>query len=317
MNNKLFARIAAAAVGVSMLSTFVFADEKEINNFPVQTVSSIKAMDEAAINLNVDLGDFSNQNQLTMMAYVVAGDTLITNLPEPASADIIALDQIGGGTGKNFGEVKILTTNLVEGKKIAVKLGGTNGDLLKALIEEGTSAEKVKITFVNGDNEPVVLEVNKGESFDLSAVEAPTLEVDSSLTDYAMVILGKKFDFVGWVDDEDNDVTSLPAVNNDITLTAKYNTNMVYGDADGDGFADDTDFFGLDWFIDNEENYDDCYFGVPIYPGITTVTGDLDGDGFADDTDFFGLDWFIDNEENYDDCYAQNPIYFINRKTAK
>lgn len=150
MKNKVLARIAASAISVAMLGTAVFAADPAISKDETSaTLSFLVGTDNADISINAD------ENQITMMAYMVDAtinevETTVENMPEYGAAgagEMIALDQVGGAAG--FGEVPVDVTKLAEGKKIAVKLGCTSGTVSKFLI--ALSADQETIAFTFGD----------------------------------------------------------------------------------------------------------------------------------------------------------------------
>lgn len=112
MNNKFIARIAAVAIGATMLSTAVFAsagvtlgDDKDKLNFT---------------------GTTSSDTYVTMMAYATDTDLTDANVGENSYSDgdvMIALEQVAGTTGLDD-TVKIDSSKLSGKKNIVVKIGG-------------------------------------------------------------------------------------------------------------------------------------------------------------------------------------------------
>lgn len=138
MNNKLFARIAAAAIGATMLSTAAFAADATINksgtlNFTGTAVAS-------------------GQDYVTMMAYTLAekpaDGAAIPDYDDKAN-EMIALEQVAAATG--LSSVSFDSTKLGTAKAVAVKVGG--GDSLALDVALPLAADPTAFTkyFVNSD----------------------------------------------------------------------------------------------------------------------------------------------------------------------
>lgn len=154
MNNKLFAKIAAAAVGVSMLSTFVFADTA----VPTIANGELSFMNGETNIIAATVKD--NAEYVTMMSYLIskadkdAWDAATEKVvPAPVDSNIIALDQVKAtDLTTQLASVKLLESKLtVEGYPAAVvRTGDSNGGgntWVIALAEDGKS---YKITFIAG-----------------------------------------------------------------------------------------------------------------------------------------------------------------------
>ena len=148
MNNKLFARIAAAAVGVSMLSTFVFADAPTIANGELSFMNGETNIIAATVK--------DNAAYVTMMSYLISAEekaAFNTNgtIPTPVDANIIALDQVGRDSLSQLNSVKLLASKLDGTNPAAVvRTGDSNGGgntWVIALAEDGKS---YTITFIAG-----------------------------------------------------------------------------------------------------------------------------------------------------------------------
>ena len=150
MNNKLFARIAAAAVGVSMLSTFVFADTA----VPTIANGELSFMNGETNIIAATVKD--NAAYVTMMSYLISAEekaAFDTNgtIPTPADANIIALDQVGFDSLSQLNSVKLLASKLDGTNPAAVVRTGDSNDggntWVIALAEDGKS---YTITFIAG-----------------------------------------------------------------------------------------------------------------------------------------------------------------------
>ena len=150
MNNKLFARIAAAAVGVSMLSTFVFADTA----VPTIANGELSFMNGETNIIAATVKD--NAAYVTMMSYLISAEekaAFNTNgtIPAPVDANIIALDQVGLDSLSQLNSVKLLASKLDGTNPAAVvRTGDSNGGgntWVIALAEDGNS---YTITFIAG-----------------------------------------------------------------------------------------------------------------------------------------------------------------------
>lgn len=150
MNNKLFARIAAAAVGVSMLSTFVFADTA----VPTIANGELSFMNGETNIIAATVKD--NAAYVTMMSYLISAEekaAFNTNgtIPTPVDANIIALDQVGRDSLSQLNSVKLLASKLDGTNPAAVvRTGDSNGGgntWVIALAEDGKS---YTITFIAG-----------------------------------------------------------------------------------------------------------------------------------------------------------------------
>ena len=146
MNNKLFARIAAAAISVTMLGTAVFATEPAVSKDDTAQTASLTFVIEGT-----DIST-STEDQITMMAYLVdakdAEGNEITTIPAYVDQEIVALDQTAGATG--FATIPLDFAKLASGKKIAVKLGGSDGTVDEYLISYD-GEQVVTLTHIIGD----------------------------------------------------------------------------------------------------------------------------------------------------------------------
>ena len=149
MKNKLLARIAASAISVAMLGTAVFAADPAINK--TDTAATLTFLVGAE---NADISKDANQDQITMMAYLVDGSATAEAIPayvDEATTPMIALDQVGGAAG--FGEIPVDVNKLADGKKIAVKLGCSAGTVKQFLIQLSGGEITVNVADVNKDGE--------------------------------------------------------------------------------------------------------------------------------------------------------------------
>ena len=111
MNNKLFARIAAVAIGATMLSTAAFAATATVDKTGTLNFA------ETAVT--------SGQEYVTMMAYTLA-EKPADGAAIPDYVDgthtMIALEQVNAATG--LSTVPFDSTKLGAAKAVAVKIGG-------------------------------------------------------------------------------------------------------------------------------------------------------------------------------------------------
>lgn len=118
MNNKLFARIAAAAVGVSMLATVAFAAD------PAPSVT-----EEGSLSFATETADkfTSDADQITLMAYIINDGTAVDPEDIPTfdedTMTIVALDQVAGKDG--FSVIPLDAELVGDAKEVIVKVGGT------------------------------------------------------------------------------------------------------------------------------------------------------------------------------------------------
>ena len=279
MNNKLFARIAAAAVGVSMLSTFVFADTA----VPTIANGELSFMNGETNIIAATVKD--NAAYVTMMSYLISAEekaAFDTNgtIPTPVDANIIALDQVGFDSLSQLNSVKLLASKLNGTNPAAVvRTGDSNGGgntWVIALAEDGKSYTITLISGVGkfGDETTQKTISNVAEG----TVTAPTDTVTGPYD-------GVKFAY--WatraVDSEGNitytqfnfaDETNATTISADTTLYAVY--SVVIGDVDMDGkYNKRKDPTKMSYFKMYGEN-DESYVGENI--GVYVV-GDVDLDG--------------------------------------
>lgn len=156
MNNKFIARIAAVAIGATMLSTAVFASGATLSD------------DKGELNFS----DTASENTyVTMMAYATdreVTDSNVSNDSYQSGDAMIALEQVSGVSGLG-GAVKIDSSKLSGKKHIVVKIGGgespasillsTTKDFAKIL--DGNAVENEEVT--TGEKTYTGIRTKKGE----------------------------------------------------------------------------------------------------------------------------------------------------------
>ena len=320
MNNKLFARIAAAAVGVSMLSTFVFADgTASLNADKSQLILNTTAITDATGN---------DATQVTMMAYLVGADaTIETAYADETTTPMVALEQVAkGDVATSLATINVLAEKFANTSftQAIIKTGhnGTVSDTtggVKWLIGTVSTPEGKKITIMNG-----------ATAIDIDVVDGvATLPTDTKFDKTPAE--GFNFTLYSWVaiadDDTDNKVVAEYVVANasenvkvaatDLegkTLYAKFDTGRKIGDVDGNGKVAPNDYKELKLGILNNVNYK--YVKDAIYTSedntiIGRKVGDVDGNGKVAPNDYKELKLGILNNVNYK--YVKEQLYIINK----
>lgn len=243
MNNKLFARIAAAAVGVSMLSTFVFADG----------TASLNA-DKSQLNLNttaITSATGEDATQVTMMAYLVGADaTIETAYADETTTPMVALEQVAkGDVATSLATINVLASKFTDAFPQAIIKTGHNGTVsdttggVKWLIGTVSTPEGNKITIMNGAT-AIDIDVVNG------VATLPTdTKFDKTSTEYT-------FELYSWValDAEGKQkaeyvlsegTTVNAAALEGVTLYAKFDSGRMIGDMTGDGDITADGYFAL------------------------------------------------------------------------
>lgn len=276
MNNKLFARIAAAAVGVSMLSTFVFADG----------TASLSA-DKSQLTLNttaITSATGNDATQVTMMAYLVgANATIETAYVDETTTPMVALEQVAkGDVATKLATINVLASKFTDTLTQAIiKTGhnGTTGDGVKWLIGTVSTPEGKKITIMNGTT-----------AIDIDVVDGvatlPTdTKFDKTSTEYT-------FELYSWValDAEGkqkaeyvlSEGTTVNAADLEgVTLYAKFATTCPRGDFDGDGTVGTSDLSAMKYAVLGKFPNRQKNIGQPIYEGATILKGVLTADAIS------------------------------------
>ena len=254
MNNKLFARIAAAAVGVSMLSTFVFADG----------TASLNA-DKSQLNLNttaITSATGEDATQVTMMAYLVGADaTIETPYADETTTPMVALEQVAKGEVASLATINVLASKFTDAFPQAIIKTGHNGTVsattggVKWLIGTVSTPEGKKITIINGTELKEINVVNG------VATLPSTAEFDTDGTKTPLE--GYTFNLYSWVAFKNGeqikeykvtDNLNVPEseLGEGVTLYAKYDTGIVCGDVDGSGDVDgnDSTYIDMMYYLD-------------------------------------------------------------------
>lgn len=245
MNNKLFARIAAAAVGVSMLSTFVFADG----------TASLNA-DKSQLTLNttaITSATGEDATQVTMMAYLVGADaTIETPYADETTTPMVALEQVAkGDVATSLATINVLAEKFANTSfpQAIIKTGhnGTVSDTtggVKWLIGTVSTPEGNKITIMNG-----------ATAIDIDVVDGVAILPTDTKFDKTPAE-GFNFTLYSWValDAEGkqkaeyvlSEGTTVNAADLEgVTLYAKFDSGRMIGDMTGDGDITADDYFAL------------------------------------------------------------------------
>ena len=307
MNNKLFARIAAAAVGVSMLSTFVFADgTASLNADKSQLILNTTAITDATGN---------DATQVTMMAYLVGADaTIETPYADETTTPMVALEQVA----KDDVATKLAIINVLAEKfantsftQAIIKTGhnGTVSDTtggVKWLIGTVSTPEGNKITIMNGATAIDIDVVNGVATLPTDTKFDKTPAEGFNFTLYSWVALdaeGKqKAEYVL------SEGTTVNAADLEgVTLYAKFDSGRMIGDMDGDDEITGKDYLALKSAY-LEKGYDNLWESV--YDGSSIVIGDMDGDGEITGKDYLALKSAY-LEKGYDNLW--DNLYVINK----
>lgn len=335
MNNKLFARIAAAAVGVSMLSTFVFADTA----VPTIAEGELSFMNGETNIIAATVKD--NAAYVTMMSYLISAEekaAFDTNgtIPTPADTNIIALDQVGLDSLSQLNSVKLLASKLDGTNPAAVvRTGDSNGGgntWVIALAEDGKS---YTITFIAGMGKI-------GEA----STATNTTAADGTVTPVANPETGKAgLTFQYWATKDatgaytkfDPTTTKVTA---DTELYAVYQIKV--GDINLDGTVDYADTDGMAYYYISgrgsaakkeafKKIYPNCYFESSTenyfvdLNGNNVYIGDINKSGSSDYADTDGMAYYYISGRGsaakkeafkaiYNTCdFEQTPVYVVTK----
>ena len=306
MNNKLFARIAAAAVGVSMLSTFVFADG----------TASLNA-DKSQLTLNttaITSATGEDATQVTMMAYLVGADaTIETPYADETTTPMVALEQVAkGDVATKLATINVLASKFTDAFPQAIIKTGHNGTVsdttggVKWLIGTVSTPEGKKITIMNGATAIDIDVVNGVATLPTDTKFDKTPAEGFNFTLYSWVALdaeGKqKAEYVL------SEGTTVNAADLEgVTLYAKFDSGRMIGDMDGDDEITGKDYLALKSAY-LEKGYDNLWESV--YDGSSIVIGDMDGDGEITGKDYLALKSAY-LEKGYDNLW--DNLYVINK----
>ena len=306
MNNKLFARIAAAAVGVSMLSTFVFADgTASLNADKSQLILNTTAITDATGN---------DATQVTMMAYLVGADaTIETAYADETTTPMVALEQVAkGDVATSLATINVLASKFTDAFPQAIIKTGHNGTVsdttggVKWLIGTVSTPDGNKITIMNG-----------ATAIDIDVVDGvATLPTDTKFDKTPAE--GFNFTLYSWValDAEGkqkaeyvlSEGTTVNAADLEgVTLYAKFDSGRMIGDMNGDDDITASDYFALQQAA-LETGYDNLW--NYIYTGATVMIGDMNGDDDITASDYFALQQAA-LETGYDNLWEN--LFVINK----
>lgn len=305
MNNKLFARIAAAAVGVSMLSTFVFADD----------TASLNA-DKSQLTLNttaITSATGNDATQVTMMAYLVgANATIETAYADETTTPMVALEQVAkGDVATKLATINVLASKFTDAfPQAIIKTGhnGTTGDGVKWLIGTVSTPEGNKITIMNG-----------ATAIDIDVVEGVATLPTDTVFDKTMNT-GYAFSLYSWVALDAtgkqtaeyilSEGTTVNAADLDgVTLYAKFVCNRPYGDVTGDGKINALD--SMDVLKAAKGLTTARHTNKPLFEGSSIIIGDVTGEGKINALD--SMDILKAAKGLTTSRKTGSPIYYVNK----
>ena len=307
MNNKLFARIAAAAISVTMLGTAVFATDAVNPTLTVDGEAATLSFMSGETNL-LSEKVAAGADQVTMMSYLVGADATYEacDYADETTTPMIALDQVAAN--EVMGSVGVLASKLTNAfPKVVVRSGDSLGGGYKWLFERTTTpGGETIVTVMNGttatnltaDADGYVTLPSTAE-FDKTSPAGYTFKLYSwvpytgTTEGTEILIPTEATEAAGTIGTDDIVITADKAVKvkasslEGKTLYAKFATTVARGDLNEDGSIDTLDFnpiafkykgVAVPTLLKN--------VGSAIYEGSTTLKGDLNEDGSIDTLDF-------------------------------
>lgn len=317
MNNKLFARIAAAAVGVSMLSTFVFADG----------TASLNA-DKSQLTLNttaITSATGEDATQVTMMAYLVGADaTIETPYADETTTPMVALEQVAKGEVASLATINVLAEKFANTSftQAIIKTGhnGTVSDTtggVKWLIGTVSTPEGKKITIMNGTTAiDIDVDAEGYATLPKTADFGKTRFDGAEITLYSWVAFDNTTEETGAeyvVAGTDKDVKVLASDIEGKTLYAKFDTGYKVGMINTDADINGTDTSALNIYtLRGRKNASNTYVGSSIYEGSTVIVGDINNNGVVDGTDTSALNIFtLRGRKNASNANVGKKLYVV------
>lgn len=308
MNNKLFARIAAAAVGVSMLSTFVFADG----------TASLNA-DKSQLTLNttaITSATGEDATQVTMMAYLVGADaTIETPYADETTTPMVALEQVAkGDVATSLATINVLASKFTDAFPQAIIKTGHNGTVsdttggVKWLIGTVSTPEGKKITIMNGATAIDIDVVDGVATLPTDTVFDKTMNTGYAFSLYSWVALdaeGKQK--AEYVLSEGTTVNA--AALEGVTLYAKFVCNRPYGDVTGDGKINALD--SMDVLKAAKGLTTARHTNKPLFEGSSIIIGDVTGEGKINALD--SMDILKAAKGLTTSRKTGSPIYYVNK----
>lgn len=196
---------------VALFAATVMTMSLGLSAFAAEVNTTVEGDGDATESFNLvftaPTGGETDIDQLTMIAYLVDGDTDEENIPAyDGTQTIVAMDQVDGDAG--FGSVPVDVDKLDDGYAIAVTMGGTDvGTVAKYLVTY--DAETETITVVCGD-------VDGDKDADADDATYILLSTIGGKKDYATYAIGS-------------------------TITTIDEFNVICGDVDGDEDSDADD----------------------------------------------------------------------------
>lgn len=312
MNNKLFARIAAAAVGVSMLSTFVFADGTASLN-----------VDKSQLTLNttaITSATGEDATQVTMMAYLVGADATIEKAyADETTTPMVALEQVAkGDVATSLATINVLASKFTDAFPQAIIKTGHNNTVsdttggVKWLIGTVSTPEGNKITIMNGATAIDINVVDGVATLPTDTKFDKTSAEDFNFTLYSWVALdaeGKqKAEYVL------SEGTTVNAADLEgVTLYAKYTTGIKKGDIDHNGRINAQDYGKIRAYIGSSKVSNKELLEAKLYDGSSIIIGDVDGNGRINAQDYGKIRAYIGSSKASNKALLEDVITVINK----
>lgn len=273
MDNKIFKRIVAAAAGVTMLGTCAFATGLTAASYEDGTLSFDYTVAEGA-------------TKVTYLAYAatVAGenDTTFTTVDGTnyVLGNIVAVNQLDEIPETKSEAVAISADLLGEATNIVLMSGDDLGsDVALAAVATTTAPAGPTVTFMNGAETVAALKVD--DEGNVTVPTSATFPYESHYT----------YSLYSWVelDADDNEVNEYVIEDltdgkiaitgtSDITLYAKFATDVDFGNMNGDARINSRDITAFKAGI-MSTNADYEFVWEETYVGSGVDIGDVDGNG--------------------------------------
>ena len=311
MNNKLFARIAAAAVGVSMLSTFVFADG----------TASLNA-DKSQLTLNttaITSATGEDATQVTMMAYLVGADATIEKAyADETTTPMVALEQVAkGDVATKLATINVLASKFTDAFPQAIIKTGHNGTVSDTtggvtwLIGTVSTPEGNKITIMNGATAIDIDVVNGVATLPTDTKFDKTSPAGYTFTLYSWVALdaagNQKAEYVL---SEGNTVKAADLEG--VTLYAKFTTGIMRGAITKGKSVTALDYARLRAYVASGNKTNGTIVEPEIYEGGPKV-GDLDGNGSITALDYARLRAYVASGNKTNKDMMESIITVVNK----
>ena len=204
--------------------------------------------------------------------------------------------------------VPVDSTKLANADAIVLKSGDSKGSpvAIQAVALQAAPAGPT-VTFMNGSETFATLAAADGKVVlpDVST-NAPTVEVESG---YA----AKTLTFVGWVDENGADITADTAVTENVTVYAKYETDVVIGDVNGDGKILPIDRTAIHMYITTNGATARFNVGKEAYKGTGVIVGDVNGDGKILPIDRTAVHMYVNTNGATARFNVGKKVYYVNK----